>query len=113
MKDCKCKKCGCGQQQIDELLEQTEDDRRPYWEDHIDSNTFIRHFDYNMPDHLYKWHYDLEDRTIEPQHKNDWKFQFDNKLPITVEDKINIPAGVYHRLIKGTGSLALLIKVKP
>ncbi len=110
MEDCKCKNCGCGQQEINELLEQIEDERRPYWEEHIDSNTIIRHFDYTMPDHLYKWHFDLEDRIIEATHKTDWKFQFADKLPIKLEGKINIPTGVYHRLIKGTGTLDLLIK---
>jgi len=109
--DCKCKDCGCGQKLIQEVLEQIEDQRLPYTEEWLDSNTRIRHFDHTMPDHLFKWHYDLEDRVIEPLEETDWQFQFDDQLPIPIEGQIFIPKGVYHRLIKGTTPLSLAITV--
>ena len=109
MKDCKCKDCGCGQKLVQEVLDQIEDPRLPYFEERISDNVRIRHFDHTMPDHLFKWHYDLEDRVVSPLHSTDWQFQFDDQLPFTITDDITIPRGVYHRLIKGTAPLALEI----
>jgi hypothetical protein len=37
-------------------------------------------------------------------------FQFDNELPQVLKDKVFIPKEVYHRLIKGTGTLNVRIK---
>jgi hypothetical protein len=40
-----------------------------------------------------------------------WQFQLDNQLPfeLCVGDVFEIPAGVYHRLIKGDSDLKLQI----
>lgn len=54
------------------------------------------------------WHRDREDRIIEPLHDTDWKFQFDNEVPIEL-DRLFIQKDTYHRLIKGTGSLKLKV----
>ena len=54
------------------------------------------------------WHKDREDRIIEPLHETDWKFQYDNEVPIDL-DRLFIEKGTYHRLIKGTGSLKLKV----
>ena len=43
-------------------------------------------------------------------HDTDWKFQFDNDLPVDLSNKkLFIPKETYHRLIKGTGDLTLKI----
>ena len=89
-----------------------EDQRRPFTEEFVDKNTVIRHFDPMADDHLYKWHIDHEDRAIVALNENDWKFQFDNEIPQSIEinNVINIKKGKYHRLIKGTSSLSLKIE---
>ena len=56
-----------------------------------------------------KWHIDEEDRVIEPIGKTDWLFQFDNQLPFSIDSKIEIKKGTWHRIIKGTGELVLKI----
>lgn len=56
------------------------------------------------------WHWDAEDRTIKATKTSDWQFQFDNQRPFILgEQVIFIKAGVWHRLIKGTGELVLHI----
>lgn len=56
------------------------------------------------------WHWDEEDRTVTPVSKTDWQFQFDNETSFVMNEKsIFIKAGVWHRLIKGTGELSLHI----
>jgi hypothetical protein len=56
-----------------------------------------------------KWHWDEEDRLIEPLAENDWQFQFDNELPVMIYKQIFIPTGVIHRVIKGTTELKIKI----
>ena len=93
-----------------EVLDMIFDQRKPFTEERYDGY-IIRHFDPSYPEHLYKWHSDEEDRKIIALGENDWRFQYDNKLPIqiTTERKIDIPAGVIHRIIKGTTPLSLKI----
>jgi hypothetical protein len=54
------------------------------------------------------WHRDPEDRIIEPLQDTDWKFQFDNEVPIELT-RLFIEKDTYHRLIKGTGELELKV----
>ena len=58
-----------------------------------------------MPLDKYQWHFDLEDRYVEPVCENDWKFQFDNELPMEFDSGIYIKSGRYHRVIPGTSDL--------
>lgn len=71
----------------------------------------IRTFAEIIPEEELKWHWDEEDRLINPTHDTDWQFQFDDKLPMRMSsnEQIFIPKGVYHRIIKGTGDLSLKI----
>ena len=84
---------------------------KPYTEVIIDNRTRIRTFDETLPYDLYKWHYDEQPRVIQPLNDNDWKFQFDDELPIDLykDGLIAIPKGLYHRLIKGTTPLTIKI----
>jgi hypothetical protein len=71
----------------------------------------IRTFTEYIPEEELKWHWDEEDRLINPTYDTDWQFQFDDKLPMRMSpnEQIFIPKGVYHRIIKGTGDLSLKI----
>lgn len=82
---------------------------RPYCEYSVDEKTYVRTFLSSVKDEELKWHWDEEDRTIEAIEKTDWEFQFDNELPISLNQKIFIPKGIIHRVIKGTRDLQLKI----
>lgn len=80
----------------------------PYTEKAISNNVFIRSFSKKNAEE-FLWHRDREDRIIESLDSTDWKFQFDNQLPIPIVGKLFIPKNEYHRIIVGTGDLKLKI----
>jgi hypothetical protein len=82
----------------------------PFNENKIDENTFIRIFSEDVDSHELIWHRDREDRIIQSVEPSNWKFQFDNQLPIPLDRSIFIPKETYHRLIKGNGELKILLK---
>ena len=96
----------------DSIIDKINDTRKPYTEFKLNQDSVLRLFKVDAPDHLYKWHFDEEDRIIEPFIKNDWKFQYDNEIPIHLSRKIKIKKNEYHRVIKGTHNLPILIKFK-
>lgn len=108
----KCKTCGHNRLTTDQLIRQMDDQRKPYTEEILDSNTKIRHFDPLAEDHLFKWHWDEEDRWVESINENDWQFQFDNELPQSLQPKkdIFIRAGQIHRIIKGRSNISICIR---
>ena len=57
------------------------------------------------------WHKDNEDRNIEILEGKDWKFQFDNELPLSLVkgDRIFITKHRIHRIHKGTTDLKIKI----
>ena len=112
MKDCKCKSCKCNELTNEQVVNQMEDQTKPFTQENYSTDTVLRHFDKSAPDHLYKWHADEEDRFVESLNENDWQFQFDNELPQSIEPGkiIHIPKGLIHRLIKGTSELSISIK---
>lgn len=81
----------------------------PFKEDLLTQNVYIRTFTSDTPEQDLKWHWDEEDRVIEPISTTDWLFQFDNQLPVKIDGKIFIPMGVIHRLIKGTFDLKIKV----
>ncbi len=85
---------------------------KPYIEHKIDESVVIRTFSSQIDEMSLKWHWDEEDRLIEPLNENDWQFQFDNELPIKINKQIFIPAGVIHRVIKGQKELIVKISKK-
>lgn len=109
MKDCGCKECKCTSASLEHIVQMIEDQTLPFVEEVLDETSSIRIFSHTHPDHLFKWHFDEEDRRVEPLHYTDWEFQFDDDLPFRIEGEIFIPAGIYHRLIKGTSPLELKI----
>ena len=82
----------------------------PFEEKWISNNESIRVFKSDLFDEELKWHFDDENRLIEAIGETDWKFQFDNELPIELNRPIEIKRGDYHRLIKGSGDLKISIR---
>lgn len=80
---------------------------KPYTEEKISKNTFIRVFDEKITQKELAWHRDKEDRIFESIGETDWLFQLDNELPKKIEGKMFIPKEVFHRAIKGTGDLKI------
>ena len=81
----------------------------PYTEEQTDTNTYIRTFSADTPETDLIWHLDREDRVIEAIHNTDWKFQFDDELPISLNNLITIPKNTFHRIIKGTDDCTIRI----
>jgi|LauGreSBDMM110SN_4_FD.fasta_scaffold18614_4 hypothetical protein len=74
------------------------------------SEIVIRKFSESLDDEELKWHWDDEDRVIHSICRTDWMFQFDNQLPQPIISRISIPKGEWHRLIKGTGDLQIIVE---
>jgi quercetin dioxygenase-like cupin family protein len=58
------------------------------------------------------WHTDEENRLITVLEGEGWRFQRDNELPIELSkgDKLKIPEGQIHRILKGNTDLIIKIK---
>ena len=81
----------------------------PFEEQQVDSQLFIREFSADVDEMELIWHTDREDRVVSVIEGNNWKFQFDEELPIEMiaGTSISIPKGKIHRVIKGKGSLKI------
>lgn len=87
--------------------------KRPYQEILIskgNTETVIRKFSEYTDSEEFKWHWDKEDRIVHTVHETDWKIQLDNELPRSINSRIHIPKGKWHRLIKGTGDLSIIVE---
>lgn len=111
MVDCKCKSCKCGDMTMEQLVSNINDQTKPFTEHIISDSIVIRTFETGYPDYLYKWHADDETRILEVLEDNDWRFQYDNELPVELLRGVDvkIPVGVIHRLIPGTTQLILKV----
>ncbi len=71
----------------------------------------IREFSSNVDKLDLVWHQDKEDRLVEVLEGEGWKFQRDNDIPVDMKigDRIFIPEGEIHRIIKGTTDLKIKI----
>ncbi len=81
----------------------------PFKEEILCDRVSIRVFDQSIDESELVWHRDREDRIVEPMHDTDWMLQMDNELPVKIREKIFIPKESYHRIIKGTGSVAVRV----
>ena len=81
----------------------------PFTEEKIGENTFIRTFSADVDEMDLIWHADKENRVVEVLEGNNWKFQFDEELPIKMTKGLNISIckGRIHRIIKGKGPLKI------
>lgn len=85
----------------------------PFKQRKVSNDKVIRTFSQDTPSEEFKWHRDAENRIIRPLQETDWKIQLDNQLPVVIKGLMEIPAGIYHRVIKGTGNLHLEIEMAP
>jgi hypothetical protein len=85
----------------------------PFQETKLGNNVFIREFSNDTDSGEFMWHRDREDRIIESIGKTDWLIQIDNELPKKINEKVFIPMGVYHRLIKGKNNLIIKLIKNP
>ena len=83
----------------------------PFTEQQLNTKLFLREFSADVDEMELIWHEDREDRIVSVVEGNGWKFQFDEELPIEMEDGIDItiPKGVIHRVIKGKGPLKIKV----
>ena len=82
---------------------------KPYTEFKEDDDSVTRLFPSWTKLEKLKWHMDDEDRIIQALHKNNWQFQLEDQLPVSLNNPIFIKRHQWHRLIKGDDSL--MIKV--
>ena len=84
---------------------------RPYNDVRLNRSTLLREFNARIDDIEYTWHRDEDDRIIEVFSGAGWQLQLDNQLPVLLESgyEYHIPAGMWHRLHKGSDNLTILI----
>jgi hypothetical protein len=89
---------------------------KPYKEIQISENKKLRFFHSDvLNESELEWHRDHNDRLVEVIEANGWSFQYDNELPIQLQegDKLFIPKEHFHRVIKGNGDLVVEITENP
>ena len=105
-----CHKCGFDDKLNDYdliSLKKWQKENLPFVETITNDGTF-RIFESNTNELDLTWHRDNEDRIVESVVQTDWMIQIDNELPKKI-DKVFIPKGVYHRLVKGNNDLKIKI----
>lgn len=72
-----------------------------------------RTFAADVPERELVWHFDLEHRRVRAVAEcPGWMLQMDDCLPFPFpRQPYRIPAGVYHRVLRGTGELVVEIQV--
>jgi len=72
----------------------------------------VRTFSEDVSEELLHWHTDNENRDITIIEGKGWRFQRDNELPIILSegDRLHIPEGQIHRILKGTTDLVIKIE---
>ncbi len=72
----------------------------------------VRTFSADVSEESLHWHTDNENRDITIIEGKGWRFQRDNELPIILSkgDKLRIPEGQIHRILKGTTDLVIKIE---
>jgi hypothetical protein len=70
-----------------------------------------RVFSFDVNEEELKWHTDEKDRLVTILESDGWEFQMENSLPTKMMNgqEIFIPKFVWHRVIKGEGSLKISI----
>ena len=88
--------------------------KKPYWDKRLDENAFLRTFSVNCNASELEWHRDAQDRLVEVISGKGWKFQYDNCLPATIKpgDKIIVEKNEWHRIIKGSTDLIVVVHEK-
>jgi hypothetical protein len=84
----------------------------PYLDLDLGNGIIHRYFTEMTEDKELVWHRDTKYRKIVVLQSDRWHFQFDNEMPfeLTVGLKFDVQSLTYHRLLRGFGSLELLIQ---
>ena len=85
---------------------------KPYLELNLSDGSFHRYFSELTEDGELVWHRDKKYRKIKVLESNGWHFQFDNEMPFELTNQLefDVPAFVYHRILRGSGPLELMIQ---
>jgi hypothetical protein len=85
---------------------------KPYLERALPNGSIQRHFSELVEDAELIWHRDVKCRKIRVLRGNGWHFQFDNEMPFELTDDLefSVAALVFHRILRGTGPLELIIQ---
>jgi hypothetical protein len=88
--------------------------KKPYIDRQIDEKSFLRTFSIDCDSSELHWHRDDCSRQVEVISGKDWKFQYDNYLPETIKpgDKIIVEKNEWHRIIKGSTDLIVVVHEK-
>lgn len=88
--------------------------KKPYIDRQIDEKSFLRTFSIDCDSSELHWHRDNCSRQVEVISGKDWKFQYDNYLPETIKpgDKIIVEKNEWHRIIKGSTDLIVVVHEK-
>ena len=83
----------------------------PFQQENIDGK-IRRTFSPDVDSDELKWHQDLNDRKVTVIEDGGWSFQMEDDLPnkLSVAEQIYIPKFVWHRVIKGEGTLIVEIQ---
>lgn len=77
----------------------------------LEENVFERTFSRDVDNGELIFHKDKKDREIlNCDNEGEWMLQMDNEIPKLIQKGVFIPKNVYHRLIKGSGDLRVVIK---
>jgi hypothetical protein len=84
---------------------------KPYTQIKIAENMILREFSKNIPSEELEWHMDRRDRRIRVIECSGWKLQLESGLPfeMKVGEEYSIPKESWHRVLKGSGNLKILI----
>jgi hypothetical protein len=82
-----------------------------YTQEQITENRFRRVLSCDVDSDELVWHRDKSNRLVKIIQGGDWKFQSEDELPISLTDgmQIYIPKETFHRVIKGSRDLIILI----
>lgn len=83
----------------------------PFQQENI-NDKIRRTFSPDVDSNELKWHQDLNDRKVTVIEDGGWSFQIEDDLPnkLSVAEQIYIPKFVWHRVIKGEGTLVVEIQ---
>jgi hypothetical protein len=84
---------------------------RPYTQELISENLILREFSDKVSNEELEWHMDRRDRQIRVLESDGWKLQLESGLPfeLKINEEYSVPKKSWHRVIKGTGNLKILI----
>jgi hypothetical protein len=82
-----------------------------YEQEILSKNKFKRTFNPDVDSSELVWHRDKKSRLVEITNDTDWMFQMENQLPkkLNKGDLLFIPKESFHRVIKGNGTLEIII----